>query len=290
MANPPSCIGTYLENDQVCNGDQFSSDPAEALPCAWRPRCIGLKKFLEDTGTKPSDVVGKCPTEDLVELCRIGGYSEEQDKAPDQTSQAGPETPEEPQESPAEAAPIPEEPVAQKATTVEPEKPKAKNWNNPHRRRRKPSRKRRRTSLGPEVLELGDYFRALLQETFPRQRLARKSEVVARPGTFYALDRKKEGHYVRWYCSVRKGHDQGIACLKFKPRKKKLDVTLPVSIRELECLAGEEDTKILNPKNTRDGQFMTICRNIDKEGIKVCMRVLRELADNGSINVPTGDK
>ena len=291
MAGPPDCIGTYSDADEVCNGDILASDPVDALPCAWRARCKGLKQFCQDTSSSPEEFVGKCPTQDLIELCKLGGYTEDtnwvHDAAPEEVESR--EAEEKAQTSSDNAISQEEGASAENQTKATLSSPQQQ-WQNPHRRRRKSYRKRRRTVLKPEILSLGDYFRELLAETFPNQRFAKKAEVVVRPGTFYALDRKKEGHYIRWYCTVRKGYDQGIACVKFKPRKNKVDITLPTTIGELNCLIGEEEAKKLNPRATTDGQFLTICRNIGKEGIEICMRVIRELADNGTINVPNGEK
>ncbi len=264
MPQPPNCVGTYEPEHTTCNGDQDGVTEQERMPCAWRNRCVGLQQFCAETHQPAELVVATLDYEQFVTLCENRIELDEivdgvpQKHLAEQTGDSG---------SGVDLAELP-----RKSTRSSRSKAKVRS-------------PRKKQPLAEDILLLGAHFEQCLRDEFPNGRFARNGKVVARPGTFYAVDRTRASHYVSWYCTRAKGPDQAIACVRFKPRLKQVDLALPVEADALKTLLKPRTLRELSPRTSVVGQFQTVCKHLDREGIGLAVSAIRRMADRELIAV-----
>jgi hypothetical protein len=253
MAVPP-CVGHFELGDKTCNGDPAGATEQDRMPCAWRNRCAGLQLYTKERGVAPEVVVASSTTDELAKLCQR--YAD--DHAIEDGVVGG----------------------------RQPPPPKKK------RVVRSPQNKSKRPVTRPmppindEVRALHDHFEQTLRDFFPDRRFASGQRVLVKPGTFYSIDRLRGSQYISWYCTVAKGRDRALACVRFKPGLVRLDIQLPASVEELKSFLGARLFKRLQPKPFIDGQFKSVCMHLDREGVAECAEVLRRLVESDVVALP----
>lgn len=269
MPQPPACVGHFDAQDVICNGDPQGASVEERAPCAWRNRCAGLQILCEETGQASEIIVASLAYPALVALCetKIREHHLE-DGLPRPTKQ-------ERREATAASSP-PVEEVRERKSNKRRVAPRAK-----HDRYKKTG-----NELPDDAKALHDHFEQVLRDFFPERRFGTGKRVLIKPGTFYPIDRVAGSQYVSWYCTVAKGRDIALACVRVKPRILRADIQLTVSVEELRKFLGAKTFKKLSPCDFKDGQFKLLCKRLDREGIALCAETIRKLAETDILVLP----
>lgn len=289
MPSPPPCVGQFEVGDLTCNGDPDGQDEEDRIPCAWRNRCAGLQLHCLASSFSADEVVATLDYKTLVGLCEaqvekhsisrgIPGGPEEGDEA-----WPGDEPPERQPEA------LEAKPAVKGKPKDKPKRTTRKHLRAPQTKgRRKPPRKKEdpKTKLRKSMVELKTHFELMLGDVFPERRIADSNKVLVKPGQFYCLDRTDGSQYVAWYCTMPKGRDAALAMIHFKPRLKRVHVEVPVAIENMQEFLGKDVFKRLKPETRVRGQFKTICKDLDKEGIGLLVESLRRLTDADLIALP----
>lgn len=257
MPEPPRCVGTYESDHPTCNGDPTGLTEQERLPCAWRNRCAGLQLFCHETSQIPEIVVATLDYDRLVQLCETRVEIHDiVDGIP-----GGPPKPEPEPKSPAR-------PKKRTSRTIS----SKKNGGS-------------KAPLSDDVLALGSHFERCLKDEFPNRRFAKKKRVLAKPGTFYPVDRTRASRYLSWYCTTDKGQDRAIACLRFKPRLGSVDIGLPVQVEVLRDALDEKTFQRFAPKASVLGQFQSLLKHLDREAVGLAAETIKRLVDRELLEV-----
>lgn len=158
----------------------------------------------------------------------------------------------------------------------------------PRPRPRKKARRRQKAPLPAEVVEIALHFEECLRETFSNHAFANRGRVVANPGTIYAVDRLKGCSYIRWYCASEYGCDFALARVRLKVRSRSVDIDIPATIEQLFQNVDRRIWDQLKPTLRKDGQFLSVCRSLDKHGVALVAKTLRTMANKGVFQLPKG--
>jgi len=282
MPQPPPCVGTYEPDNTICNGDPRGLRVEDRAPCAWRNRCAGLRQYCGDNDQTPSLVVASLSYPALVALCE----GQVKDHAIVDGAVRG---------QPAEAEiPSPHDDAAKgqparagaKANGHTRDRKSDKRMVPPQVRNARALATKPAIPLSDSAKDLHRHFEQVLRDFFPDRRFGSGRRVLVKPGTIYPIDRSARSQYVSWYCTVSKGRDLALACLRAKPTHGLVDVQLTVTLEELRKFLGVRTFKKLGARTFSDGQFLVLCPNLDREGLALCAETIRKLVEVDIIVLP----
>jgi len=291
--DPPACVGGYEQAHAICDGDPDGKTDFDRRACLWRDRCAGLLAYATEFELETSDVVAGQDPASLARMCdeHVVRYAVKDGIVGGLPAGEAPVLPPRPADDPDDAVP------AEPGDVIAAEGEGARS-NAPKRTRRAPKRKKKgeRSSsrytvpLNDDVLELAKHFERQLRKHFKKCRFRpqRSKRVLARPGTIFAIDRTTTSRYVSWYQLPEAGRDQAIACVRFKPALKRIDVELPVTVDVLRTACASREFKLLRVHELNDGQFRCVCTHLDAEGTALVVEAIARLANHGKIRIVQG--
>ena len=281
MPSPPPCVGQFEVGDPTCNGDPDGEHEEDRAVCAWRNRCAGLQLHCGNQGFSADEVVATLDYKLLVALC-------EKQVETHRIAQGVAGGPEAEESDGKETKPADGQPEASKAKVEKKGKPKKKT----ERKQVSPNKKSQRRVSSPKppmkngMLELRAHFETTLRDLFPERRIAAGNRVLVKPGQFYCLDRTRGSRFVSWYCTVTRGRDVALALIKFKPGLKCVHIALPVDAEEMRAFLSKDVLAVLDPQSHRDGQFRSVCKRLDHEGVALVVESIKRLAEADLIALP----
>lgn len=141
---------------------------------------------------------------------------------------------------------------------------------------------KRRTQTSVEMDDwMKDWLRVILEGT---GRTFAKDDALAQPGQIYMKDRRVTSGYFGLYCKQAGGRDVPIAVFMYKPRKKQVDLKLPLTPEKIEISANA--AKVLKISKHSDGSFKAIASGLDQMGVMIGAEAIVKLVSKGLIGLP----
>jgi RNA polymerase sigma factor (sigma-70 family) len=293
------CIGFHEEGHETCDGDPTGEDKGDRAPCALRDRCVALMKHCESEDEDMAEFIEARTAKELVAAADeaieqfevVDGVSLSDSEDEDEGEEEEPEDGEEDEGEEEEGDEDEDEPEEEEEGDEDEDEPEETEEEEaeaaPEKAEKKAKRKRSKKAKGKPLnglVEVYEHFREALLESIGREFVDGKT--TALPGQVYAIDRLDKSGYVSLYAKTLAGRDMALALVRPKPRLGNVDIEIGPDVDQLKKAVGAKTFKKIDAKEFNDGQFHTLSRGLDKEGVALMAEAIGRLVKKKMIVLP----
>lgn len=275
----PRCLGSFEVDDPQCDGNPVGKTEEERAPCAYRDRCSGFIKLMEET-QRPRDYFVRSlsvRTDDGDVLYTFANREDFDAELNRQIARWGIVSGQVMNKKPATfKRPRPPKGIA----IVRPKVTKAQV---------RPGGKARAKMLDGMREKSQEVTQWLIKRT--AKRLARKVAAypeAARPGDLYLVDRLQSSNYCALYCKNRGGRPTGICSMLYRPSSGQIEVRLAMAFDDYCAVISKAEAARLQPLDYsgKDGIFNIRIRGVDAEAASLISETLQKASKAGKLVLP----